>query len=231
MKTKYILIAAICALTLTACHKKQKESTTPIEPVQETVQQEVVTPKPEKQPEVVTPEVVKPEPQTPEPEVKKPDTPAPQVQAFKPQHTTAWGKGTVQVTYHQININCPVVISYIADSIIVASAQPLLGIEMYRLEARKDFARFYDKANRRYVEMTYDEISAEVHRKVDFLLAEQMVEEVGLVYPIGKDTTISYSGVTAKLQLLQRTIDQPVSAAPISNRGYNKTTINALLSK
>lgn len=225
MKTKFILIAAVCALAITACNKKQKEEvTTPVPSTQETVRQESVTPKQETKPEET-------QPQTPESKTDKPSTPAPQTLVYKPQHTTAWGKGTVSVTYHQININCPVVISYIADSIIVASAQPLLGIEMYRLEARKDYVRLYEKANRRYVEMTYDEISTEVHRKVDFLLAEQMVEEVGLVYPIGKDTTISYSGVTAKLTLLQRTVDKPVSAAPISNKGYSKTTIKALLSK
>lgn len=226
MKAKYILIAAIGALALTACHKKQKEDVAPpAETEQVTTPQEPTKP----QPEVTTPEVVKPNTQTPETQPSKPTTP--EVKVFKPQHTSAWGKGTVSVSYHQININCPVVISYLADSIIVASAQPLLGIEMYRLEACKNYVRLYDKANRRYVEMTYDEITQEAHRKVDFLLAEQMIEEVGLVYPIGQDTTISYSGVTAKLKLQQRTIDQPVSAAPISNRGYNLTTLKALLSK
>jgi hypothetical protein len=58
-----------------------------------------------------------------------------------------------------------------------------------------------------------------------------MVEEVGLTFPIGQDTTLRYSGVEATLSLQYRTVNERVQAFPISANGYNRTTINAILSK
>ena len=137
----------------------------------------------------------------------------------------------VTIFYRQQRLSSPVVVTYIADSIVLASVQPLMGIEMYRLEALRDKARLFEKLNRRYVEMTYEEISQQTRRQISFDLVQQMVENVGLTYPIGQDTTLRYSGVEAKLSLQYRTVNQPVSAFPISTNGYNRTTINALLSK
>ena len=150
---------------------------------------------------------------------------------WRPQYQSAYGKGTVTIFYRQQRLSSPVVVTYIADSIIVASVQPMLGIEMYRLEALPDRARLFEKLNRRYVEMTYEEISAETKRTIDFPLVERMVEEVGLTYPIGQDTTLRYSGVEANLRLQYRTVNQPVSAFPISEYGYTPTNIRAILSK
>ena len=155
----------------------------------------------------------------------------PQPEAWRPQYKTAYGKGTVTIYYRQQRLSSPVVVTYIADSIVLASVQPIMGIEMYRLEALRDRARLFEKLNRRYVEMTYDEISQQTNRRITFDLVQQMVEQFGLTYPIGQDTTLRYSGVEANMRLQYRTINQPVSAFPISTNGYNRTTINALLSK
>ena len=141
------------------------------------------------------------------------------------------GRGTVLITYKQRQISSPVVVTYIADSIIVASVQPMLGIEMYRIEALPEKARLFEKLNRRYVEMTYEEISAETKRTVDLRYVERMVEEVGLTYPVGQDTTLTYKGVTANLRLQSRTVDQRVSAAPLSTNGYARTALKTLLNK
>ena len=94
-----------------------------------------------------------------------------------------------------------------------------------------DKARLFEKLNRRYVEMTYEEISAETKRNINFPLVERMVEEVGLTYPVGQDTTLRYSGVEANVRLQYRTTNQPVSAFPISSNSYSRTTIKAILSK
>ena len=150
---------------------------------------------------------------------------------WRPQYRTAYGRGTVTIYYRQQRLSSPVVVTYIADSIIVASVQPMLGIEMYRLEALPDKARLFEKLNRRFVEMTYEEISAETKRNIDFPLVERMVEEVGLTYPIGQDTTLRYSGVEANLRLQYRTVNEAVSAFPLSSYGYTQTSIRAILSK
>ena len=252
MKTKKSsqIVCAVClavcvvCLALAGCHSKKK-----IQPRQEdpaTTEQGPVAveepqqPQPEGQPVAVTPveEEVKtvPEPAV-EPivelveEALETQAEEPQQEAWRPQYQTAYGKGTVTVLYKQQRLSSPVVVTYIADSIVLASVQPLMGIEMYRLEALRDRARLFEKLNRRYVEMTYEEISEQTHRTITFDLVQQMVEEVGLTYPVGQDTTLRYSGVEANLRLQYRTVNQPVSAFPISSYGYNRTTINALLSK
>lgn len=224
-------------LALAGCHSKKK-----IQPKQEqpVVVEEPGPAQPEPQPvpqepakEEVTPEpapVVEPIVELVE-EALEQKAEEPQSGAWEPQYQTAYGRGMVTIFYRQQRLSSPVVVTYIADSIVLASVQPLMGIEMYRLEALRDRARLFEKLNRRYVEMTYEEISEQTRRQISFDLVQQMVENVGLTYPIGQDTTLRYSGVEAKLSLQYRTVNQPVSAFPISTNGYNRTTINALLSK
>ena len=245
MKTKKsrFIVCAVClavcvvCLALAGCHNKKKIQPKQEEPVAVTESQPT---QPEAQPVTVQPveEEVKTTPeQAIEPivelveEAMEEKAGEPQPEAWKPQYRTAYGKGTVTVFYKQQRLSSPVVMTYIADSMVLASVQPMLGIEMYRLEALRDKARVFEKLNRRYVEMTYEEISEQTHRRITFDLVQQMVEEVGLTYPIGQDTTLRYSGIEANLRLQYRTVNQPVSAFPISSNGYNRTTINALLSK
>ncbi|MBR4547078.1 MAG: DUF4292 domain-containing protein [Paludibacteraceae bacterium] len=224
-------------LALAGCHSKKK-----IQPKQEqpVVVEEPGPAQPEPQPVPQEPakEEVMPEPApVVEPivelveEALEQKAEEPQSGAWEPQYQTAYGRGMVTIFYRQQRLSSPVVVTYIADSIVLASVQPLMGIEMYRLEALRDRARLFEKLNRRYVEMTYEEISQQTRRQISFDLVQQMVENVGLTYPIGQDTTLRYSGVEAKLSLQYRTVNQPVSAFPISTNGYNRTTINALLSK
>lgn len=224
-------------LALAGCHSKKK-----IQPKQEqpVVVEELRPAQPEPQPVPQEPakEEVMPEPApVVEPivelveEALEQKAEEPQSGAWEPQYQTAYGRGMVTIFYRQQRLSSPVVVTYIADSIVLASVQPLMGIEMYRLEAMRDRARLFEKLNRRYVEMTYEEISQQTRRQISFDLVQQMVENVGLTYPIGQDTTLRYSGVEAKLSLQYRTVNQPVSAFPISTNGYNRTTINALLSK
>ena len=237
------IICAIClaicmvCLALAGCHSKKK-----IQPKQEqpVVVEEPGPAQPEPQPVPQEPakEEVMPEPAPAvEPivelveEALEQKAEEPQSGAWEPQYQTAYGRGMVTIFYRQQRLSSPVVVTYIADSIVLASVQPLMGIEMYRLEALRDRARLFEKLNRRYVEMTYEEISQQTRRQISFDLVQQMVENVGLTYPIGQDTTLRYSGVEAKLSLQYRTVNQPVSAFPISTNGYNRTTINALLSK
>ena len=231
----YKLIIAVMAVMLafTACHKKKQQPQPEPVPAADTVAQ----PQP-----VITPDTVA-APVEPAPVVEPAPEPAdtvleplqPEVDTvvvgWKPIYQSAFGRGIVTVTYKQHRLASTATVTYLADSIIIGSVQPMLGIEMYRIEAHKTFARGFEKLNRRYVEMTYEEISAEAKRKVDFATIQQFVEEVGLTFPVGQDTTLRFSGVEANLKLQSRTVNQPVSAAPMSTYGYNRTTLKAILSK
>ncbi|MBO4622221.1 MAG: DUF4292 domain-containing protein [Paludibacteraceae bacterium] len=251
MKSRNIIICALCAAVLTlglaACHNKKKiaEARSQQSTEQQTEQQAEAAKSDASAGPTVT---VPPEP-LPEPAPVPEPNPTPAIEpivelvegaleetpvepaGWRPQYQTAYGKGMVSILYKQQRLSSPVTVTYIADSIVVASVQPLLGIEMYRLEALPDRARLFEKLNRRYVEMSYEEISIEAKRFITFELVERMVEEVGLTFPIGQDTTLRYSGVEATLSLQYRTVNERVQAFPISTNGYNRTTINAILSK
>ena len=224
-----IIICALCVAVLllgvAGCHTKKKIAETRVEDVGPEP-----LPQPEPEPEPIPEPAIEPIVELVE-DVLEQKAEEPQPQAWTPKYQTAYGKGTVTIFYKQQRLSSPVVITYIADSIIVASVQPLMGIEMYRLEAQRDKARLFEKLNRRYVEMTYEEISAQTKRNISFPLVEQMVEEVGLTYPLNQDTTLRYSGVEASMRLQYRTVNQPVQAFPISANGYSQTTIKGLLSK
>ncbi len=234
MNKKLIIALFACGLLVAGCKNKKPIATPPAPEPEPVVQTDTAIPAPIEPIEPVEPvEPVQPVFPIPEPvDTLEPiAVPEPEDILWQPQYETAYGRGVVLVTYKQHQINSPVVVSYIADSIIVASVQPMLGIEMYRAEALPGFVRFYEKLNRRYVEMTYEEISEQTKRNIDFRYAERMLEEVGLTYAIGQDTTVTYKGVTVNMRLQQRTVNQRVNAAPISTYGYSQVTLKTLLNK
>lgn len=234
MEKKLIIALFACGLLVAGCKNKKPIATPPAPEPEPVVQTDTAIPAPIEPIEPIeTVEPVQPVFPIPEPvDTLEPiAAPEPEDILWQPQYETAYGKGMVLITYKQRQISSPVVVTYIADSIIVGSVQPMLGIEMYRLEARPEYARLFEKLNRRYVEMTYEEISAETKRTVDFRYIERMLEEVGLTYAVGQDTTISYKGVTANIRLQQRTVNQRVNAAPISTYSYSQVTLKTLLNK
>lgn len=236
MKKLTILIMVLAAVMLVSCDKRKKPAVEPEIPVVPEMPEEPVVEPVDTNPAVVEPVV---EPVDTVSIIEPIDTIlhdldsviAPVPEGWRPQYESAYGKGVVTIVYKQRQFSSPVVVHYLADSIITASVQPMFGIEMYRLEAHRDKARLFEKLNRRYVEMTYEEISAEARRTVTFDIAQQMVEEVGLTYPVGKDTTVTFSGVRATLLLQYRAVNQPISVYPLSTSAYNRTTLKALLSK
>ncbi len=69
-------------------------------------------------------------------------------------------KVRVGITYAGQKISINGSISVITDSIISLSVQPLLGIEMLRIDLTPEQILVVDKMNRRYVEMNYTELGA-----------------------------------------------------------------------
>lgn len=71
-------------------------------------------------------------------------------------------KAKFNINYQQRQYNANGTITLVKDSILIISVQPLLGIELLRLEATKEDVRLIDKMNRRYDSMTYEQISKQV---------------------------------------------------------------------
>ncbi len=71
-------------------------------------------------------------------------------------------KAKFNINYQQRQFNANGTITLVKDSILIISVQPLLGIELLRLEATKEDVRLIDKMNRRYDSMTYEQVSKQV---------------------------------------------------------------------
>lgn len=77
-------------------------------------------------------------------------------------------KAKFSINYQQRQISANGTISLIKDSIFIVSVQPLLGIELLRLEATPQEVVVVDKMNRRYVMMTYKELQTETGLPITF---------------------------------------------------------------
>ena len=82
------------------------------------------------------------------------------VQSAQPNYTTAnVSKLNISLQAGGQNLNSPATCRIYRDSVIHLSIQPFMGIEVFRLELSKPYARVIDKMNSTYYEMTYDEMA------------------------------------------------------------------------
>lgn len=63
----------------------------------------------------------------------------------------------------------------VRDSIVTISLQPMLGIEVIRIDFRKDNFTIYDKMNHRYCETPYDAIHIATGIPVDYRIIQSVV--------------------------------------------------------
>ncbi len=85
---------------------------------------------------------------------------AQKVIAAQPVFQTAEAsKVRVGITYAGQKISVNGSVSIITDSLMVMSVQPLLGIEMFRLELTPQHVLIIDKMGRKYVQVTYAELA------------------------------------------------------------------------
>lgn len=78
---------------------------------------------------------------------------------------------TLQLDQHQYSIGCTMRNWH--DELITLSMQPMLGIEMVRIEANHDSIWIFDKMNKRYAVMDYSGINRIIHPHVSYHLLEE----------------------------------------------------------
>lgn len=96
------------------------------------------------------------------------------------------------------------------DELIVLSVQPMLGIEMVRLEATPDSIWVFDKMNRRYAAMDYASVNRIIQPNVSFRMLQELCN-----HPITpkKKENIEQEFVSGKHRL--------IVTCKFSNREYN----------
>lgn len=119
-------------------------------------------------------------------------------------------KAQVQLTFdqHQYNIACQ--LKAWKNELIVLSVLPMMGIEMFRLEATPEHITVVDKFNKRYAIVTYDEINqiATTHITFKYLqtLLKKGEDNISMNFAAGSHNL----QLTAKLQQPEyNTLDEP----------------------
>lgn len=125
------------------------------------------------------------------------------------------------------SLSARTIVSHIADSIIVLSLQPLLGIEVLRCELLPTEARVLDKLHRRYAVTDYQTMSHDAKTTVTFQTMEQLTEAIGNSGQ--QQVPIEQSGIKASIVLRSVTTNQPVSARALSTAGYQRVDMETLI--
>lgn len=76
--------------------------------------------------------------------------------------TVSAQKVRFSINYQQRQLSANGSITMVKDSILIISVQPLLGIELLRVEVTKTDMTVVDKMNKRYMQMSYDEVRQEL---------------------------------------------------------------------
>ena len=88
---------------------------------------------------------------------------------------TLMQRSEVTLRFDQHEFNVGGVIKLWKNELIMISGIPMLGIEMARLEATQDSIYVFDKFNRRYTVMSYDDISTQIDHKLNYKLLQQII--------------------------------------------------------
>lgn len=112
---------------------------------------------------------------------------------------------TLELDQHKYSMNSQVRVW--RNSLVTVSLQPMLGIEVARMEATPDSVWVFDKMNRRYVAFAYSDLGQNISPKISYKTIQDFAS-----YPMSdEDATIELTYGKHKLKL----------SSKYSNREYN----------
>lgn len=211
---KYIFVLLTALVVLAGCKNKH----TQVAQVPET--EHGTTPVID-QPAIDQPVIDQPEA---EPEVE-PEFESEQVEI--PAHTSLQARLNVTLSFRDHVYTSNAALSVKTGSLMVVSLTPVLGIEVYRLEATPEGVTLLDKLNRRVAVASWIEISEMTRRPMDYATVER------ILYAHADDPSHKYDlpGFgSVQVRVLSMAYDQPNYAAPLSQAGYSPIDLNTLLS-
>lgn len=150
---------------------------------------------------------------TPEPEVIE-------VPAVPAWHTCVIQNARVTVNKDGSKFSSSVTMQVVRDSMLVISVTPLLGIELYRLEATPFEIIGFDKMQGQYAKTTYHEINRKLTPNLNWDTLQELCsadlplgsERARLMYTFGDDVvelTVEYP--TRRLDTPVRIVSQPLN--------------------
>lgn len=118
------------------------------------------------------------------------------------------------------------------DSLIILSVMPMLGIEMFRLEATPSEVVIIDKMQRQYLRTTYEEANRVVAPRLQYSVLEQLATGE-VITPNETQARIYYQvdkyRVGLSIRYPARQIDVPVQTRQLDLTRYQAVSIDTLL--
>lgn len=118
------------------------------------------------------------------------------IQAQPDFQTITAQKARFTINYQQRQISANGSITLIKDSILIVSVQPLLGIELLRIEATPEEIVVVDKMNRQYDRMTFESLQSSTGAMVRFENLQALAMDRMFVVGKPQDWLVSHSTVT-----------------------------------
>ena len=89
------------------------------------------------------------------------------------QNMTQKANATLQYDQREYSMSCSIQIW--RNEMVMLSLQPILGIEMFRIEALQDSIWIIDKMNRRYTTLAYEWASQTIHPAPSYKMIQEFV--------------------------------------------------------
>ena len=137
-------------------------------------------------------------------------------------------RAKVSLTLDKHNYQTSCVVKMWKNELIILSVLPMLGIEMFRLEASADGVTVIDKLNKRYTELSYEELNAYTPRKISFKVLQMLVkrhqkENIELDFSVGTHV------LKIQSQVLNCEYNTQGEAQPMNKSRYKKVGLREIL--
>ena len=132
---------------------------------------------------------------------------------------------TLTLDQHEYKTNC--VLKVWKNELIVLSVLPVMGIELFRLEATPDQVTIIDKLNRRYTVMSYEEINRLSPRRISYKMLQLLINRAGK--EINFDLQAGTHMLKLKANMGQREYNNQKEAQMVNTNKYKQVSLREIL--
>jgi hypothetical protein len=132
---------------------------------------------------------------------------------------------TLTLDQHEFTTNC--LLKVWKNELIVLSVLPVMGIELFRLEATPDKVTIIDKLNRRYTIMSYEEINKLSPRRISYKILQLLINKAGK--EINLDLQAGTHTLKLKANMGQREYNNQKEPQMVNTNKYQQVSLREIL--
>ena len=143
---------------------------------------------------------------------------------------TQRGNATLAFDNHKYSMGCTMQLW--KNAFIIISLQPMLGIEMARIEADKDSVWVFDKMNKRYTALSYQDAEGYVSPSPNYKMIQSFIVQPTDPQASGKVSKTFTSGehvLTIECSFSDRKFDTLTAQARLDRSRYKRVPLRTIL--